>query len=46
MASLAVGECNVWSNDYTTPLRIAGGLLILIGLATIGSIKTCIEKAG
>ena len=43
---ILVGGFSIFYAVDTTPLRIAGGLLILIGLATIGSIKTCIEKAG
>jgi uncharacterized membrane protein YbaN (DUF454 family) len=43
---ILVGGFSIFHAVESTPLRIAGGLLILIGLATIGSIKTCIEKAG
>jgi uncharacterized membrane protein YbaN (DUF454 family) len=43
---ILVGGFSMFYAVESTPLRIAGGLLISIGLVFITLIKTCNEKAG
>jgi uncharacterized membrane protein YbaN (DUF454 family) len=46
LSMLVVGGVSIFYAVDTGPLRITGGLLMILGLATIGLIRTCKEKAG
>lgn len=46
LSMLVVGGFSIFYAVDTGPLRITGGLFMILGLATIGLIRTCKEKAG
>jgi uncharacterized membrane protein YbaN (DUF454 family) len=43
---ILVGSFSIFYVIESNPLRLAGGLLMLIGLSVIGFISTCNEKTG
>ena len=44
VSMLLVGGFSVFYAVESAPLKIAGGLLLLIGMVTVASIKTCSKK--